>query len=60
MDKLIEALNKAPNSVKWGGLAAAIVLVTAVNYFFFVSDAEDRITQQQGEQRTLEQQLAEK
>ncbi|MBK7860392.1 MAG: type 4a pilus biogenesis protein PilO [Archangiaceae bacterium] len=60
MEQLIEALNKAPNSVKWGGLAALIVAITAANFVFFVQDAADRIAAQQGEQRTLEQQLAEK
>lgn len=60
MEQLIEALNKAPNSVKWGGLAAVIAVITAVNFVFFVQEAADRIAQQQGEQRTLEGQLAEK
>jgi len=60
LERLIDILNKASNPVKWGGLAAAIVLLTAINFFVFVSDAADRIAQQQGEQRTLEQQLAEK
>lgn len=60
MERLIEQLNKAPNSVKWGGLAAAIVVITAVNFVFFVQEAADRISAQRAEQRTLEQQLAEK
>ncbi len=60
MDKLIETLNKASNPVKWGGLAAVIVVITLVNFFFFVQEAADRIAQQAGEQRTLEGQLAEK
>jgi len=60
MERLIEALNKASNSVKWGGLAAVIVVLTAGNFYFFVQEAADRIAQQADEQRTLEQQLAEK
>ena len=60
MERLIESLNKAPNSVKWGGLAAVIAVITAVNFLFFVQEAADRIAAQQSEQRTLEQQLAEK
>lgn len=60
MERLIESLNKAPNSVKWGGLAALIAVITAVNFLFFVQEAADRIAAQQSEQRTLEQQLAEK
>jgi type IV pilus assembly protein PilO len=60
MERVLEALNKAPNSVKWGGLAAFIVAVTAINFFFFVEDAADTIQKQAGEQATLEHQLAEK
>ena len=60
MDRIIETLNKAPNSVKWGGLAALLAIITAVNFFFFVDDAANRIAAQANEQRTLEQQLAEK
>ncbi len=60
MERLIEQLNKAPNSVKWGGLAAVLAVITAVNFVFFVQEAADRISQQRAEQRTLEQQLAEK
>ncbi len=60
MERVLEALNKAPNSVKWGGLAAFIVAVTAINFFFFVEDAADAIQRQGSEQATLEHQLAEK
>jgi type IV pilus assembly protein PilO len=60
MERLIEILNKASNPVKWGGLAAVMVVITALNFFLLVSDAADRIAQQAGEQRTLETQLAEK
>jgi type IV pilus assembly protein PilO len=60
MERVLEAINKAPNSVKWGGLAALVVAMTAVNFFFFVQDAADTIARQLNEQRSLETQLAEK
>jgi type IV pilus assembly protein PilO len=60
MERLLEQLNKAPNSIKWGGLAALLVLITGGNFLFFVQDAADAISRQAGEQRTVEGQLAEK
>jgi type IV pilus assembly protein PilO len=60
MERVLEALNKAPNSVKWGGLAAAIAVITGVNFFFFVQDAADMTARLQAEEQTLERQLAEK
>jgi type IV pilus assembly protein PilO len=60
MERVLEALNKAPNSVKWGGLAAAIAVITGVNFFFFVQDAVDTTARLQSEEQTLERQLAEK
>jgi len=60
MERLIEQLNKAPNSVKYGGLAALLVLITGGNFLFFVQDAADAIARQAGEQRTVDGQLAEK
>jgi type IV pilus assembly protein PilO len=60
MERVLEALNKAPNSVKWGGLAALLVGITGGNFFFFVQDAADTTVKLQSEQVRLEQQLAEK
>lgn len=60
MDKIIEQLNKAPNTVKYGGLAAAVVLLTIANYFLLISDLEDRIVGQKSAQAQLELTLAEK
>jgi type IV pilus assembly protein PilO len=60
MDRLLETLNKAPSSVKWGGLAALVAVITALNFFLFVSDAADTITSQAAQQDTLDKQLAEK
>jgi type IV pilus assembly protein PilO len=60
MDRLLDAINKAPNSARWGGLAAFIALITAGNFFFFVQEAIDTIESQKAQQYALEQQLAEK
>lgn len=60
MERLLETINKAPNSVKWGGLAAVIVLITAANFFFLVQEAADTIERQKGEQAALDRQLVEK
>jgi|CXWL01.1.fsa_nt_gi type IV pilus assembly protein PilO len=60
MDKLIEQLNKASNPVKYGGLAAVIVLLTIGNYFGLISDLEDTIVTQKAQQAQLELTLAEK
>ena len=60
MDKLIEQLNKAPNSLKYGGLAAFIAAVTAANFFFVIQPIEDEIVGQQGTLAGLERSLAEK
>jgi type IV pilus assembly protein PilO len=60
MERVLEALNKAPNSVKWGGLAAFIAVITGINFFFFVQDAVDQTARLQAEEQTLERQLAEK
>lgn len=60
MDKIIEQLNKASNPVKYGGLAAAVVLLTIGNYFGLVSDIEDTIVRQKAQQTTLDLTLTEK
>jgi type IV pilus assembly protein PilO len=60
MERVLEALNKAPNSVKWGGLAALLVAITGGNFYFYVQDAADTTVKLQSEQVRLEQQLAEK
>lgn len=60
MEKLIEQLNKAPNSLKYGGLAAFVAAVTAANFFLLIQDVEDEIVRQNGQMATLERTLAEK
>jgi type IV pilus assembly protein PilO len=60
MDELINRLLKAPPLFRWGGLAAAMVLVTLANFFFFVNPVEAAIQSQQARQRALDAQLQEK
>jgi type IV pilus assembly protein PilO len=45
---------------KLGGLAVAVVLLTAANFFLFISPLEDEIAGQSGVQRKLDLELAEK
>src|SRR5208283_814546 len=60
MDELINKLLKAPPLYRWGGLAAAIVLLTLANFLFFVNPVEAQIGGQQARQRALDAQLQEK
>jgi type IV pilus assembly protein PilO len=60
MDKYLDQIVKAPMGAKLGGLAVAVVLLTAANFFLFISPLEDEITNQSGVQRKLDLELAEK
>ena len=60
MDQYLDKIVKAPPAVKFGGLAAAVIALTAVNFFFFITPVEERITQQLNERRKLDLDLAEK
>ena len=60
MDELINRLLKAPPLYRWGGLAAAVLLLTLANFFLFVNPVEGTIGQQQARQRQLDAQLQEK
>lgn len=60
MDKYLDQIVKAPMGAKLGGLAVAVVLLTAANFFLFISPLEDEITAQSGVQRKLDLELAEK
>lgn len=60
MDKQLERLAKAPPAVRFGGLAALVVLLTAANFFFGIQPLEVEMEQQQAEQRKLDLELAEK
>ncbi|MGO9830745.1 MAG: type 4a pilus biogenesis protein PilO [Myxococcaceae bacterium] len=60
MDELINRLLKAPPLYRWGGLAAALVVMTLANFLFFVNPVESAITGEQARQRALDSQLQEK
>jgi type IV pilus assembly protein PilO len=60
MDKYLDRIVKAPPAVKFGGLAAAVVLLTAANFFFVIQPLEENMERQRAEQRKLDLDLAEK
>ena len=68
MDRILEAITKAPLAVKAGAVAAIVVLVTALNYFVVslptfgasISDVEARIKRTDAEQKKLDGDLIEK
>jgi type IV pilus assembly protein PilO len=60
MDKNLEKIVKAPPAVKFGGLAAAVVLMTAANFFFVIQPLEEKMERLRSEQRKLDFDLADK
>lgn len=67
MDQLIERIAKAPLQAKVGVVAAAIVLLTAANYFLFslpagpsISEIETKIERSVKEQEKLDREFIEK
>jgi len=60
MEQILDRIAKAPALVKFGGLLALCVALTALNFFVEIQDLEDQITRQDSDRRNLEQQLAEK
>ncbi|QRN99708.1 type 4a pilus biogenesis protein PilO [Archangium violaceum] len=60
MDKYLDRIVKAPPAVKFGGLAAAVVLMTAANFFFVIQPLEENMERLRAEQRRLDLDLAEK
>ncbi len=60
MDKYLDRIVKAPPAVKFGGLAAAVVLMTAANFFWVIQPLEEQAEGQRSEQRRLDMDLAEK
>jgi len=60
MEQLIDRIVKAPPATKYGGLAGAVLALTALNFFLMVQPVEDVIASQVGQQRQLEIQLQEK
>ena len=68
MEKLIERIAKAPLGAKVGVVAAAVVIITALNYFVLgiprfgpsIADIEKSITRVEREQKRLDNDLIEK
>ncbi len=68
MDRILDAIVRAPLAVKAGAVAAVVILLTALNYFVIaiptfgnsVSDVERRIGQTDAEQKRLDNDLIEK
>jgi type IV pilus assembly protein PilO len=60
MDEIIDKVLKAPPLQRWGGLAALLVLVTLINFFFFVKPEFGVLETQVAQQRLLDSQLQEK
>jgi type IV pilus assembly protein PilO len=68
MDRILDAIVRAPVAVKAGGIAAVVILLTALNYFVIaiptfgasVSDVERRIDRTDAEQKRLDNDLIEK
>ncbi|OJH35413.1 type 4a pilus biogenesis protein PilO [Cystobacter ferrugineus] len=60
MDKYLDRIVKAQPAVKFGGLAALVVLMTAANYFLVIQPLEDESVALRAQQRKLDLDLAEK
>jgi type IV pilus assembly protein PilO len=68
MDRILDAIAKAPTATKAGVIAAIVVLLTALNYFVVsiptfgdsISEVEQRIVRTETEQRRLDNDLIEK
>jgi len=60
MDKYLDRIVKAPPAVKFGGLAALVVMMTAANYFLVIEPMEQQMESLRAQQRKLDLDLAEK
>jgi type IV pilus assembly protein PilO len=60
MEQYLDKIAKAPAGIKYGGLAAIIVALTAANFFLLVQPTEEDIKRQAEQRRKLDLDLAEK
>jgi type IV pilus assembly protein PilO len=60
MEQYLDKLAKAPPAQKYGGIAGAVVALTALTYFFAISDLDEKIERQARQKRQLEVELAQK
>jgi type IV pilus assembly protein PilO len=60
MDEIIDKVLKAPPLQRWGGLAAALVILTILNFVLMVRPELATLESQAAQQRVLDSQLQEK
>ncbi|WP_141593736.1 type 4a pilus biogenesis protein PilO [Myxococcus sp. AB056] len=60
MDKYLDQFVKAPPAIKFGGLAAAVVVLTVVNFFMVIQPTEEAIEGTIAQRRKLDMELADK
>ncbi|QDF07200.1 type 4a pilus biogenesis protein PilO [Myxococcus xanthus] len=60
MDKYLDQFVKAPPAIKFGGLAAAVVMLTAANFFMVIQPTEQAIEATIAQRRKLDMELADK
>jgi type IV pilus assembly protein PilO len=60
MEQLLDKVSNAPPALKYGVVAALVVLLTALNFFFLIQPTEDAIEKQRVQLKRSEDQLAEK
>ena len=60
MEKYLENITKLSPAARYGGLAAIVAVVTALNFFFVVTPVEDELAGVVARQRQLDLSLAEK
>ncbi|WIG92553.1 type 4a pilus biogenesis protein PilO [Myxococcus sp. SDU36] len=60
MDKYLDQFVKAPPAIKFGGLAAVVVVLTVANFFMLIQPTEEAIKAQVAQRRKLDMELADK
>lgn len=60
MEQYLDKIAKAPAGIKYGGLAGAVIALTALNFFLLVQPTEDKIKAQVEQRRKLDNDLGEK
>src|SRR5688572_2431904 len=60
MEQYLDKIAKVPAGIKYGGLAGAVIALTALNFFLLVQPTEDKIKAQIEQRRKLDNDLGEK
>ncbi len=60
MEQYLDKIAKAPAGIKYGGLAGAVIALTALNFLLLVRPTEEKISQQVEQRRKLDNDLGEK